>query len=1756
MPGDRITFSNTITRLVGLVGKLIGSITNPHKRSSKTRVLSAFQVTGTVQNQGIKHPVSIGFDTQAEADLVSIDFVRRLRLRDTSRRHPGVALIAANQLPIQMYGTYTLRLQLTDRHGKTLTTLRTYIAIQRDPGEPEILLGMPGLATSHIIIDTAQRQWEYYSNPQIKRISSARLRRLLQQKPSLQVYAITSTNPLIQSATLSSGTLPRHLVQGFADVFTAGNADQLPPHRGVDHAIGLQPGKEPPYGPIYPLSPGELKVLRQYLEEYLSKGFIRESTSPAGSPILFVSKKDGTLRLCVDYRGLNEVIIKNRYPLPLINEIMDRVSGATVFSKIDLKDAYYWTGFHDTLVEILSTRTSERHSLSVLTNPVIKPTVLSTSSKRRADLYSLYDDTTDQSTLLIKLVSINVQGLYYQRDQHHRLRRLEAAGWKDEDSVASLFTYLDTVVNNASANDIWTIWRDLLATDASQYTSFKTWFTEFNTKFDIVNARYKQHDWAYAKLDEEWSPNDATKQKEWRTKLSERFSMIASAAEINNKANVKTAKPSESKKDKGNTKKERDRGNKCIRSYCKNNSIPHPPDKCWIVDPSLIANADMCAKFEALHRKYYGGNKPAELPASPAISTAGDLFDATPRYPANSVRFVGRTRRIKIKNVIYKRANTVQINDASDDNDSSAHDSDPDDERDDALLGDSGAGLNLFNNKAWFIKLSTKIVECQTATDDTFRTEGVGIARVVQDGRELIIREAFYAPRVSGNLLSLGYLHRCDIYVDGANKRLVYGPSGRTVLYFDWKGDVISIPYTMKGDVVGPTKVGLVSVRAARQSDFTKDNSIDYMTMHCRLMHASVDRVFATYDCSGIKIKETMAEARRICCDAFLHALNRVHWDFIDFGKYDHGTGIRYILYAIDAATGFHWVIPVTVRANVHLHIGQWIRDIKAISGGRKPLVFQFDNATEFLASVTADVLAAESITLQTNAPNIHEQSGKIERAHRTIIEACRTTLIELGLPEQIWVELMRASAYITNLIPRKGEEQGPMARLYSELNIPHKHYIRHLRTFGCKAFVLQKNIPRGDKMRPRAALGRLVGYEGRWGNIFRIWDPQRNKVIRVRDVTFDDSILTADERREVQDLDVVELDDEPIEVPDDDDTVIISHEAEGCENQDDDTVDTGLDLPHHEPKAESLPDVHKGDDPVPRLPADYDKPQSEKPHAEKQTKKPRKSRMQAEIENSDGWVESQPTRGRRRIAFVPKLADPDEWYQGTQIRVLAVAKPRPTARGMPANYKQALKRADFETVLLPAMQREYDSLLEKKAYALVPRPADAYILPAKWVFDEKQTPDGETFVKARWVVCGNFEIGAVQKDDVYAATSTTTTLRLFLMIVAVLDLECYQSDVKTAFLNATVRRAVYVDQPQHFDDGTGRVALLNQALYGLPNGSIELLLLYVDDLLYASGSPEGIDNIKDELDKCWLMKHLGNPQVFLGFEIIRDRATKRIFLHQRKYIERVLSERSNGGTYHGVNTPWPPKLKITHDWREKVHEDKLEDWRKVVGENIWISCGTRPDITFTAQKLAQANSTGPSDAHVKVAKHLDRYLWKTRHWGITIGGHTDDTKTFLLKAASDAAFADDLETRRSTAGHVVMANGTVILWRSRLQELITTSTTESEFINLTPTGVNLLWLSHLLNEIGIDIAQHVIMTDSENAMSLVINPLRQGRTRYIDLRYKWAAERVAAGDFSLEQVGTNDMPADGLTKALENTKHAQFCKLIGVGPFEAYRDV
>ncbi|GBG85487.1 hypothetical protein CBR_g40126 [Chara braunii] len=138
---------------------------------------------------------------------------------------------------------------------------------------------------------------------------------------------VTSTDPAIAK-----------LLEEFKDL-TESSTGVVP--RSIQHRIEIEPGSRTPKGAVYRMSPRELEELRKQLDELLEKGWIRPSSSPFGAPVLFVPKKEGELRMCIDYRGLNAITVKNAEPLPRIDDLLDRVQGCKYFSKIDLKSGYH-----------------------------------------------------------------------------------------------------------------------------------------------------------------------------------------------------------------------------------------------------------------------------------------------------------------------------------------------------------------------------------------------------------------------------------------------------------------------------------------------------------------------------------------------------------------------------------------------------------------------------------------------------------------------------------------------------------------------------------------------------------------------------------------------------------------------------------------------------------------------------------------------------------------------------------------------------------------------------------------------------------------------------------------------------------------------------------------------------------------------------------------------------------------------------------------------------------------------------------------------------------------------------------------------------------------------------------------------------------------------------------------------------------------------------------------------------------------------
>ena len=214
----------------------------------------------------------------------------------------------------------------------------------------DLILSLPWLKKHHPLIDFGDGEWTWHPNcrgglgtPWLVNATAMMATiwhegaKMLAIHPYKREPSVKVGNALM--LVMKPSRIPTEY-QVFTKVFSKKKVNKLLVHRTHNHAINLKGTGDPLFGPLYNLSGNELKVLWDYLADNLAKGFIQALTSPSGVPILFVKKKDGTLQLCVNYQELNHLTWKNCYPLPLINEALDWLVGAKVYTKLDIQSAY------------------------------------------------------------------------------------------------------------------------------------------------------------------------------------------------------------------------------------------------------------------------------------------------------------------------------------------------------------------------------------------------------------------------------------------------------------------------------------------------------------------------------------------------------------------------------------------------------------------------------------------------------------------------------------------------------------------------------------------------------------------------------------------------------------------------------------------------------------------------------------------------------------------------------------------------------------------------------------------------------------------------------------------------------------------------------------------------------------------------------------------------------------------------------------------------------------------------------------------------------------------------------------------------------------------------------------------------------------------------------------------------------------------------------------------------------------------------
>ena len=516
-----------------------------------------------------------------------------------------------------------------------------------------------------------------------------------------------------------------------------------------------------------------------------------------------------------------------------------------------------------------------------------------------------------------------------------------------------------------------------------------------------------------------------------------------------------------------------------------------------------------------------------------------------------------------------------------------------------------------------------------------------------------------------------------------------------------------------------------------------------------------------------------------------------------------------------------------------------------------------------------------------------------------------------------------------------------------------------------------------------------------------------------------------------------------------------------------------------------------------------------------------------------------------------------------------------------PVTMSEAQSRKDAE-LWREAAKKELASIMANGTWDLVELPAGRLPIDSKWVFKIKRDAAGNIErYKARLVARGFMQQHGVDFAETFAPVAKFTSIRVLLAIAAAEDLELHQLDVDTAFLNGDLKEEIYMKQPLGFEE-PGRehlVCRLKKSLYGLKQASRSwyekidgvfgelglrssgadhsiyykldattkvYVALYVDDLIIATNSPSELNKLKHGLAERFAMKDLGELHFFLGIHIERNRAERSITLSQTSYIDDVLA-RFGMVDCRPTATPMDPGLILVAAEKEATTDEakqmKAVPYLAAVGSLMYVMLGTRPDLAF-AVGVVSRYSSDPRPEHWTAVKRILRYLKGTRDVVLRYIGGTTATPV----GYSDSDWGSDRETRRSTTGYIFMISNAAVTWQSKRQPTVALSSTEAEYMAACQAAREAVWLRALLKDLGYP--QHdatVLYGDNQGCLALAKNPTLHARTKHIEMRHHFIRERIESGEIRQVYCSTEDMVADGLTKALARDKHETSANAMGL---------
>lgn len=820
----------------------------------------------------------------------------------------------------------------------------------------------------------------------------------------------------------------------------------------------------------------------------------------------------------------------------------------------------------------------------------------------------------------------------------------------------------------------------------------------------------------------------------------------------------------------------------------------------------------------------------------------------------------------------------------------------------------------------------------------------------------------------------------------------------------------------------------------------------------------------------------------------------------------------RYYVVFKDDFSRYVRIFFMKEKSEVATHLETYLNECD--TAGHKVKAFRSDGGGEFDCAGVREQLRKRGIKLNLTCPDTPEQNGVSEQSNRHVVELARSMLSVSELSKSFWAHACDTATFLINRTGKSSVPGKTPLELWSGKAFDSFNY---LRIFGSECYV---NIPKKfrAKFDDKAVFGYFVGYVNEKDG-YKVWVPSKHRIMKSRNVDFRPEKLCTKHKSielEFHSSKEVKHDDEDNRNICKEENEVASDEIHICEDEEPRTTD-----------AAGFDNIQETSDSRPV----------------------RRNRQPVKFDDYEvGYHPHRQSNSQTNIALAYLIEAVQEDLE-------------------PTNFREAMKSRDSDK-WLHAMEEEMEAFKETDTWDLVHLPPGKHVIDNRWVLRVKYKPDGviDRF-RARLVARGVFQRAELDYDETFSPVARYDSIRALIATAANENLVLGQFDVKSAFLYGKIDTEIYMTQPQGFDDGSNRVCRLKRSLYGLKqsprcwnnrfhsfmekngftrstadpciyirqNESEKLIIaIYVDDGLIAGSTQDAVDSFLELLTSEFKITK-GSLDSFLGMQI--QQRESGFFLSQRAYVERIL-QRFKMANCNSAKTP------VENQQSDKVNNGSLDGsipYRSAVGSLMYLACATRPDIAYAVSKAARSMAEPTTLDWISV-KRIFRYLRGTMDFGLHYTTAGDG-----LCAYSDADFAGDFNTRRSTNGFVSLIGGAAVSWTSQLQKSVALSTTEAEFVAASEGAKELVWLKRLLVEIKGSNDIPVLFIDNASAIKLTKNHEFHKRSKHIEVRYYYVRELYQKGEIDVEHVRSEEQLGDMFTKPLNFVKFKDMCTKIGL---------